>query len=300
MANSPILDITYLVDEQDQAEVKVNELINRLESMAIMTIQDRDLTAPPGTPLQGGVWIPAATASGDWTGHEDELAIYYDGWTFLAPVSGMIAYVDDEDTWLAYSNSHWHDLVLHGEYFDALNILDRDLTAPPGGESNGDTYIVGSSATGDWTGHDGEIAAYSDTEWHFRSPRGGMVAFIIDEKEWFGYSSEESEWHPLQDGYGTAERWTGRYSYGGNKLYEKTVSFGALPNATTSTTVHSITALRISDTIRASGWAEGASDSFEIPNREIGIKITNTNISITTDANLSNWDGFVRLEYTRA
>ena len=33
-----------------------------------------------------------------------------------------------------------------------LTIIDRDLTAPPGGESDGDTYIVGGSATGDWSG----------------------------------------------------------------------------------------------------------------------------------------------------
>ena len=125
-----------------------------------------------------------------------------------------------------------------------------------------------------------------------------MVAFIKDEKEWHGYSSQESEWHPLQDGYDTTARWTGKYSYDGNKIYEKTVSFGALPNTTNSTTAHSISNLRLTDTIRASGWAEGTSDVFEIPNREIGIKIDATNITITTDADYSSYDGFIRIEYT--
>ena len=37
-------------------------------------------------------------------------------------------------------------------------VIDADLSAPPGSPSEGDRYIVGPSATGDWSGHDGEIA----------------------------------------------------------------------------------------------------------------------------------------------
>lgn len=39
-------------------------------------------------------------------------------------------------------------------------VIDISLTAPPGGESDGDLYIVGSSATGDWAGQDNNLARY--------------------------------------------------------------------------------------------------------------------------------------------
>lgn len=154
MAESPILDITYLVDEQNQAEVKVNELINRLESMAIMIIQDRDDTAPPATPANGDVYIPTATATGDWAGHEDELAIYYDGWTFVDPVSGMIAFVKDEKIWIGYSEEEtdWHPMqrtwstteYWTGEYYQTAKLYAKsfDVGALPNSAQTTDAHGI--------------------------------------------------------------------------------------------------------------------------------------------------------------
>ena len=46
-----------------------------------------------------------------------------------------------------------------------------------GSPANGDTYIVGASATGAWASKDGQIAFYRDG-WLFATPKGGMTAFI--------------------------------------------------------------------------------------------------------------------------
>jgi hypothetical protein len=62
-----------------------------------------------------------------------------------------------------------------------LSVLDRDLTAPPGGESDGDRYLVGGSATGDWAGQDGNIAAYQDGAYNFYSPQEGWLCYVVDE-----------------------------------------------------------------------------------------------------------------------
>jgi len=48
-----------------------------------------------------------------------------------------------------------NDAMMVLDVFAILNILDRDLTGPPGGESEGDAYIVAATATGDWDGEDG-------------------------------------------------------------------------------------------------------------------------------------------------
>lgn len=62
-----------------------------------------------------------------------------------------------------------------------LSVIDRDLTAPPGGESAGDTYIVNSPATGDWEGQEDKIAYYDGSDWVFYIPRDGYQAWIEDE-----------------------------------------------------------------------------------------------------------------------
>lgn len=74
-----------------------------------------------------------------------------------------------------------------------LTVLDRDLTAPPGSPTNGDTYIIGASATGAWAGHDGEIAVWttdpSTDAWLFYTPRVGYIAYLVDEQKLTAYKA---------------------------------------------------------------------------------------------------------------
>jgi Protein of unknown function (DUF2793) len=62
-----------------------------------------------------------------------------------------------------------------------LAVLDRDLTTPPGSPGDGDLYVVAASATDDWAGHDGEIAAWQDGAWAFHAPEIGWRAWVADE-----------------------------------------------------------------------------------------------------------------------
>lgn len=77
--------------------------------------------------------------------------------------------------------------VTHNEallQLDALGcarILDRDLTAPPPSPTDGDTYLVHATATGDWTGQDGRIAYALDDGWRFYAPFAGLMAYVVDE-----------------------------------------------------------------------------------------------------------------------
>ncbi|MGV6871741.1 DUF2793 domain-containing protein [Pseudochelatococcus sp. B33] len=67
------------------------------------------------------------------------------------------------------------DALLH------LEVLDRDLAAPPSGPLDGDRYIVASGATGDWAGEDGHVAAWQDGVWRFFEPQIGWRAYVRDE-----------------------------------------------------------------------------------------------------------------------
>lgn len=62
-----------------------------------------------------------------------------------------------------------------------LSVLDRDLTAPPGGAVDGERYIVASGATGSWAGWDLDVALRVDGAWLRLSPGPGWRAWIEDE-----------------------------------------------------------------------------------------------------------------------
>ena len=62
-----------------------------------------------------------------------------------------------------------------------LAVLDRDLIAPPAAPADGDRYLVGAGATGEWAGRDDHIAAWQDGGWTFFEPRPGWLCFVADE-----------------------------------------------------------------------------------------------------------------------
>jgi hypothetical protein len=61
------------------------------------------------------------------------------------------------------------------------SVLDRDLTAPPGGETTGDRYIVAATATGAWAGQEDNIAEWNGSSYDFTTPTTGMTTAVDDE-----------------------------------------------------------------------------------------------------------------------
>ncbi|MFC0219223.1 DUF2793 domain-containing protein [Pseudochelatococcus lubricantis] len=67
------------------------------------------------------------------------------------------------------------DALLH------LEVIDRDLAAPPPGPADGDRYIVAAGASGAWAGEDGHVAVWQDGVWRFHVPQTGWRAYVRDE-----------------------------------------------------------------------------------------------------------------------
>jgi hypothetical protein len=88
--------------------------------------------------------------------------------------------------------------VTHNEAIRALDavvqlsVLDQDLTTPPGSPADGDRHIVAAGATGGWSGHDLEIAAWQDGAWHFYAPGEGWLAWIANEATLLAFDG--SDW----------------------------------------------------------------------------------------------------------
>ena len=68
-----------------------------------------------------------------------------------------------------------------------LSVIDRNLTAPPGTPSAGDSYIVGAAATGAWSTHDNKIAIWDGAAWVFGAPRTGWLAYVEEEGKLCAY-----------------------------------------------------------------------------------------------------------------
>jgi hypothetical protein len=121
MSDSTNLQLPYLDGAQAQKHVSVNEGLRRLDALVLLAVEDKDLTAPPGSPADGSRYIPKATATGAWSGKENHVAHYVDGaWEFYAPREGFVAYMRDEDQLYVYDGSAWVTLE---------NALDSDLKA---------------------------------------------------------------------------------------------------------------------------------------------------------------------------
>ena len=72
------------------------------------SVKDKDLTAPPGSPSTGDRYIVASGGSGDWSGHDNDIA-EYDGssWSFITPTEGTACWVEDIDSNYTYNGSSW-------------------------------------------------------------------------------------------------------------------------------------------------------------------------------------------------
>lgn len=105
MSTTPILDITEMEASQSQPELVFNEAIRKLEAMSPLIVLDRDLSTPPVSPDDGDRYIVADGGTGDWAGHDGEVALYTGaGWLFLVPRTGWLAFVDDENIYAKYTS----------------------------------------------------------------------------------------------------------------------------------------------------------------------------------------------------
>ncbi len=99
-----------LAESQTLAHVTVNEAIARLDGAIMLVVEDRDLTAPPGSPGNGDLYIVATGGTGAWAGHDGELAIFFNGWFFWTVKEGFRLWIKDEDVLLLFDGTNYQTL----------------------------------------------------------------------------------------------------------------------------------------------------------------------------------------------
>jgi hypothetical protein len=79
-------------------------------------------------------------------------------------------------------------------------VLDKDLSTPPVSPNDGDRYIVMATGTGDWAGHDNDIAEYVTDHWEFTDATDGDAVITLDDNNgwvwngsaWVQFSASET------------------------------------------------------------------------------------------------------------
>jgi len=89
---SQILSMPYIQPAQAQKHVTHNEALFLLDAVVQLAVEDTSLSAPPANPTANARYIVGASATGDWAGNDNSVALYTNGaWTFFVPVAGWHA-----------------------------------------------------------------------------------------------------------------------------------------------------------------------------------------------------------------
>jgi hypothetical protein len=108
---------THLASQQVAgAHTLVNDILNRLGANVHLAVIDRDLTTPPSlsSPADDGKrYIVAASATGDWSGKDGQVALWYGGWIFFPHLAGWTAWIVDEAHEVRSDGTDWQDGTAH-------------------------------------------------------------------------------------------------------------------------------------------------------------------------------------------
>ncbi|SFQ80854.1 Protein of unknown function, partial [Nitratireductor indicus] len=174
-----------------------------------LTVKDAVLsattTAQPASPTLGDAYIvPAAPSGTDWASKAETVATFTArGWIFRQPYVGMVVYVEDEATFYHYNASgDWQQGLPPGalpdgsivpmKLFEPFGILvvEDERNDPPGGTpTTGSLYQVGTSPTGAFVGHVGEIARFNGVSYDFIAASEGNTIYRKDASTLFSYRS---------------------------------------------------------------------------------------------------------------
>jgi hypothetical protein len=90
MPNTIRLQLPLVEAAQAQKHVTVNETFARIDALAQVKLSTVGATVPPGSPAEGETHSVGVGASGDWSGHDGDLALFLNGgWAFIAPTLAL-------------------------------------------------------------------------------------------------------------------------------------------------------------------------------------------------------------------
>lgn len=108
MSNTSRLTLPLLQVAQAQKEVTHNDALARLDHLVQAVVEDVPQATPPASPADGDTYIVGASATGDWAGFDNHLAMRINGaWVFLSPFDGLTVWLKFFAKTISYSAGVW-------------------------------------------------------------------------------------------------------------------------------------------------------------------------------------------------
>ncbi|MGI8931724.1 MAG: DUF2793 domain-containing protein [Sphingomicrobium sp.] len=139
MSATPRLVLPMIAAGQAQKELFHNEALQMLDVLVAAAVEGPPLASPPTTPVIGSCYLVAASPTGEWTGHAQQLAAYTSGgWRFIVARDGMGALVRSSGTTAVYRNGSWEIGTLSGSQVTidgdkVVGARGSAIAAPTGG-----------------------------------------------------------------------------------------------------------------------------------------------------------------------
>ncbi|KCZ87576.1 DUF2793 domain-containing protein [Hyphomonas johnsonii] len=114
MDSSARLQLPYLLPNQAQKHVTLNDALRRLDALVQMRVIASDVVAQPVAPLEGDAYLVPASATGAaWSEKaEGVLAVFQDGaWTFITPGTGWMVFDAARGQLMLHDGTGWGDLT---------------------------------------------------------------------------------------------------------------------------------------------------------------------------------------------
>jgi len=105
----PNFGITYNWDlGQNGWNTGMDANLKKLGALIHLSIIDKDLNAPPGSPVNGDRYIIGPSPTGAWASKANQVAVRVAGaWEYYVPATGWAAFVVDENTFYHFAGSAW-------------------------------------------------------------------------------------------------------------------------------------------------------------------------------------------------
>ena len=103
--------LPFILAAQAQKHVTHNEALRLLDGLIQLSVLDRNLATPPGSPAEGARYIVASGATGAWSGWAGDIALWSDGaWVRLPARTGWVVWAQDESRVVVRIGSVWTPL----------------------------------------------------------------------------------------------------------------------------------------------------------------------------------------------
>jgi hypothetical protein len=112
MSQTPHFQLDYLLPEQAQKHVTLNDGLRRLDGLVQLSVVNRTQAQPPEAPKNGARYLIAEAAAAAWGQAPGQLALYEDtAWHFFTPRPGWRLWDEAGQELLVFNGTDWQSVA---------------------------------------------------------------------------------------------------------------------------------------------------------------------------------------------